>query len=197
MRSQQLRFVLACAATAALAIPASAQTLEWVYAVPYVCGYQAPITTGGEPVVKPGNYATEIDVHNPHYVNVDVRKKFVPLVINGSPVGREPNQRPPAAFDGINLGPDYATMDDCLRIWQLLNPGIIPPTPMPLNKGYVVFLSKETLDVDAIYTAVVPGNNATTALTGNSIDVERIEGKQVVVPLTATPRTDTPEASQR
>ncbi len=196
MRPGCLRIAFALVLGALAAVPAAAQTLEWVYAVPFVCGYQPPITSGGEPVVKPGNYATEIDVHNPHYVDVDVRKKFILLVDNGNPVGREPNSRGPQAFDGILLGPDFATMDDCLRIWQLTHPGIVPPTPMPLNKGYVVFLSKEEIDVDVIYTSVVPGNNATAALTGNAIDVERIKGKQVVVPLTATPRTDRPEGQR-
>ncbi len=188
MRSKCL--ALTFAATAVASLPVAGQTLEWVYAAPFVCGFQGPITTGGEPVVKPGNYATEIDVHNPHYSQVSVRKKFILLVDNGAVLGREPNQRPPLVFDGIDLGPDNATMDDCVRIWTLTHPGIVPPTPLPLNKGYVVFLSKEELDVDVIYTAIVPGNSATTAITGNTIDVERIVGKQVVVPLTAAPRTE-------
>jgi hypothetical protein len=196
MRAVRLRSAFAAVLGLAAVVPASAQTLEWVYAAPFVCGFQPQITTGGEPVVKPGNYATEIDVHNPHYVDVDVRKKFILLVDQGAVLGREPNSRGPQAFDGILLQPDFATMDDCLRIWQLTHPGLIPPTPMPLMKGYVVFLSKEELDVDVIYTALVPGNSATTAITGNSIDVERIKGKQVVVPLTSTPRTERPEGQR-
>lgn len=187
---------IALGLTAALAAPASAQNLEWVYAVPFVCGFQPPVAGGGEPVVKPGNYATQIDLHNPHYNAVDVRKKFILLVDNSAIVGREPNQRPPSAFDNIFLGPDWATLDDCVRIWTLTHPGLPIPAQLPLNKGYVVFLTKEEIDVDAIYTALVPGNLG-AAPTGNSIDVERIEGKQVVVPTTATPRTEPAENPQR
>jgi len=41
----------------------------WSYAAKFVCGYQRTATPGqpapGEPIVKPGNYATEINIHNP------------------------------------------------------------------------------------------------------------------------------------
>src|SRR5512139_3651184 len=41
----------------------------WSYAAKFVCGLQAPLAQGapGEPVVKPGNYATDINIHNPNY----------------------------------------------------------------------------------------------------------------------------------
>ena len=34
----------------------------------------------GEFIVKPGNYATEINIHNPNYKQVPLRKKFLVLV---------------------------------------------------------------------------------------------------------------------
>lgn len=44
----------------------------WSYAAKFVCGYQKPLPAQagavlGEPPVKPGNYATEINIHNPFY----------------------------------------------------------------------------------------------------------------------------------
>jgi hypothetical protein len=36
-------------------------------------------------VVKPGNYATDINIHNPGYRPTPLRKKFLVLVENGQP----------------------------------------------------------------------------------------------------------------
>lgn len=56
----------------------------WSYAVKFVCGQQGPLDPNqpGEPTVKPGNYATDINIHNPFYdtVQVPVFKKLVILV---------------------------------------------------------------------------------------------------------------------
>jgi hypothetical protein len=52
---------------------------------------------------------------------------------------------------------------------------------MPLMIGYLVILSPLDLDVDAVYTAEVPGAAGTTP-TGISIDVNRITGKRIYVP---------------
>lgn len=154
------------------------------YAVKFVCGIQrfSP-NNPGEPPVKPGNYATEINIHNYQY-NVDlvpVRKKVVLLVDRGEPIGREPRSVEPTAFDGIELKPDYATMDDCNRIAELLWGAV--PTPMPLMIGYLVLISPYDLDVDVVYTAEVPAQPTATnpTLTGISIDVEHIAGKQLTI----------------
>ena len=144
----------------------------------------------GEPVVKPGNYATSINIHNYNYREVSIRKKVLLLVKDTQAVGREPNSVKPSAFDGIVLGPDYATMDDCNHIWQLLNPNAALPAVMPLMEGYLVILSPLDLDVDAVYTAEVPGRLDTAAVkdpTGISIDVSRVQGKRVIVPAGALP----------
>ncbi len=58
----------------------------WNYSVKFVCGRQQPIdipgtNAGGEPPVNPGNYATEINIHNYAYREFKLRKKlFFPLV---------------------------------------------------------------------------------------------------------------------
>jgi hypothetical protein len=170
------------------ASPAAAQAggLWWSYSVKFVCGFQPPTTLPGEPPVKPGNYATEINIHNPFYLpnGNEIRKKVVFLVKDGQPIGREPQQQGPAGFDGIILGPDYATMDDCNRMLEITgNP--IPPI-MPLTIGYLVLLSRSPLDVDAVYTAAY-GTSAQPARSGVSIDVERVEGRQVDIPTGAFP----------
>jgi hypothetical protein len=187
------------AATTAIASPqpAAAQTVVfptpsryyWSYAVKFVCGVQPPLQTAagqqglGEPVVKPGNYATEINIHNFMYREVPLRKKVILLVKDTVPIGREPESQGPIAFDRIVLKPDWATMDDCNRIWQLLNPGAALPALMPLMVGYLVIISPVDLDVDAVYTAEVPGRlEPGKDPTGISMDVERVNGKRTFIP---------------
>jgi hypothetical protein len=174
------------ASCAAFQASAQQSPLYWSYAAKFVCGVQYHVPAG-EPPVKPGNYATEINIHNPYYRESQVRKKIIVLVDNGQRIGREPQQQGPRAYDGIVLGPDYATMDDCDRLWMLTHPGVPLPMPMPITIGYLVLISKDQLDVDAVYTnsTVVPAATpAGLALKpgGISIDVERVEGKQVEIP---------------
>jgi hypothetical protein len=160
----------------------------WSYAAKYVCGFQSPIsnTQGfGEPVVKPGNYATDINIHNPQYKQTPLRKKFLVLV-QGDQVFREPQQVEPRRIITMTLGPDMATMDDCNGLWATIFPGAVPPSPMPLLIGYLVILSPVDLDVDVVYTAAVPGD-LTKPGAGIAEDVERVTGKRVFVPAGALP----------
>jgi hypothetical protein len=156
----------------------------WSYAAKFVCGFQGTATPGqvppGEPILKPGNYATEINIHNPAYGPAPLRKKFLVLVNNQEAI-REPNQIAPTKIITMTLGPDYATMDDCNNLWRLTYPTAPLPSPMPVFIGYLVILSPRELDVDVVYTANAPGD-LTTAPTGISIDVERVTGKRVFLP---------------
>lgn len=166
----------------------------WSYAAKFVCGYQrtpvAGALTPGEPVVKPGNYATEINIHNPNYKQTPLRKKFLVLVNQFNPQNpvlvREPAQIEPTKIITMTLGPDFATMDDCNNLWTLTYPSAPVPTPMPVFIGYLVVLSPLELDVDVVYTANA-SVDLTTAPTGISIDVERVTGKRVFVPFGALP----------
>lgn len=176
--------------------PISVAYHYWSFAAKFVCGYQPTLFEQpgwrGEPPVKPGNYATEINIHNYQYIYraVPLRKKVLVLVDQGKPVGREPQQAAPRAFDTIELAPDGATMDDCNRIWELLYPTTPPPTPMPLMIGYLVILSPVDLDVDVVYTAEVYTTHDQngqifpdfSSPTGIAEDVERVPGKRVYIP---------------
>ncbi len=162
----------------------------WSYAAKFVCGFQRTATPGqltpGEPILKPGNYATEINIHNPNYKPTPLRKKFV-MLVNGQTVIREPEQVGPQNVITMTLGPDFVTMDDCNNLWKYMFPANpTPPSPMPVFIGYLVILSPVELDVDAVYTANAPGD-LTTAPTGISIDVERVTGKRVFIPTGALP----------
>jgi len=201
------RWNAAYAAPAAETLAAPAQQVigpagkyMWNYSVKFVCGVQRRPDPGaqfkGEPTVKPGNYATDINIHNYSYREVPVLKKVLVLVDKNGAVGREPNKVEPRARDVIKLGPDYATMDDCNRIWQLIDPQL-QPGPAPLTIGYLVILSPIDLDIDAVYTAEVPENvlSGDVEPTSLSIDVERVPGKRVFVPASELPPNKYPTDS--
>ncbi len=161
--------------------PATGQYL-WSYAAKFVCGQQAPLAQGaiGEPVVKPGNYASDINIHNPSYRPAALHKKFILMVDNGQPIAAEPSSAEPRRVITMTLGADMATMDDCNTLWTYLYPAGIPAN-RPLTVGYLVILSPNDLDVDVVYTAAAPGD-VLAAPQSTSIDVERVTGKRVFVP---------------
>jgi hypothetical protein len=160
----------------------------WNYSAKFVCGSNAATAAGvvGEPPVKPGNYATEINIHNYVYKEVTIRKKLILLVDKGQVIGREPNAVGPITRTAVTMGPDYAMMDDCNALWALASPTTPPSTPMALMIGYLVIISPVDLDVDVVYTAEVPGTQG-VAPTSISIDVERVPGKRLFIPVGALP----------
>ncbi len=179
-------------------------TYRFVYSVKFVCGYQPPVVdvpgqvSHGEPVVKPANYATEINIHNYNFKSAELRKKLILLVqpsLDGKDqkVIREPEVTGPLSdaaggvkWDKLTLRNDFATMDDCNRFWRWMYPNAAPPTPFPLVVGYLVIYSSLDLDVDAVYTAAAPGVLSKESQS-ISIDVERVAGKRVFVPTSEVP----------
>ncbi len=160
------------------------------YAIKFVCGYQPPIqiTTAAnsytEPPVKPGNYATEINIFNPQFKELGLRKRFITLVRNGKAV-KEPESVTHVMTATMVLRSGYATMDDCDLLWKMTQ--LAPPVP-PANSlliGYLVINSLQELDIDAVYTSAAvrvgqtPGQPQTIESENVSIDVERIPAKRV------------------
>jgi hypothetical protein len=147
-----------------------------VYSVKFVCGVQPIVTTPGEPPVKPGNYATDINIHNfkNSTTSVKITKKTIVLV-RGTTVRREPTVTAPAGItESVSLPTRNATMDDCNKIAQLA--GIPLATPQTLFIGFLQIDSSDEVAVTAVYTAEVPGPVG-AAPTGISQSVERIEGE--------------------
>nr|MDT0662514.1 hypothetical protein [Micromonospora sp. DSM 115978] len=139
------------------------------YSVKFVCGVQQetePVRT----VLRPGEYATEINVHNPNNRPVRIRKYLLPLVVKDTVIGREPEFSRIWARDEITLPPDTATLDDCYRIGELLY-GTPPPQPLPLTVGFLELVSNAPVIVDVVYTANVPDGRTLT------MDVERVPGR--------------------
>ncbi|QBE65143.1 hypothetical protein EWM63_20860 [Pseudoduganella lutea] len=132
------------------------------YSVKFVCGTQ-PEACGCSPV-QPGRYATQVSIHNYSQLEITVRKRFIPVVLAGAPVGREPRFGTSRAEDGIELPPHTATMDDCCRIGELLFGAPVDA----LTIGILEITATRDVAVTAIYT---------TGTTG--IDVVPVHGRPV------------------
>ncbi|MUI15039.1 hypothetical protein GJV26_21595 [Massilia dura] len=129
------------------------------YSVKFVCGTQ-PEACGCSPV-RPGRYATQISIHNYGQEAVTVRKRFIPVVLAGAPVAREPRFGTSRAEDGIDLPPHTATMDDCCRIGELLFGAPVDA----LTIGLLEIVATHDVAVTAIYT------------TCTGLDVVQVDGR--------------------
>jgi len=152
-------------------VSACAPVELYSYNVKFVCGVQ-PECVCECVSVRPGIYATEINIYNYHSVEIKVEKKFIPVVFAGAPSGREPRVAQPRAVDRIKLPPHSATMDDCCRIAEVLF-GSTPSSSIPLTIGFLEITSTEELSVTAVYTA------SDLASESVYIDVEQINAVKI------------------
>jgi hypothetical protein len=143
------------------------------YSVKFVCGTAAKCGCACGPV-RPGVYATEINIHNIQDVEAPLRKFVTPVVLAGAASGREPGFVGRKASDGIVLPPHTATMDDCCRLAELLFGATTDS--LALTIGFLEIISPVELSVTAVYTATDAESHAV------SINVEQINAKKVVVP---------------
>lgn len=127
----------------------SAATPRYVYSAKFVCGRIQP-TTGRntfatEPPVKPGNYATAINVHNlrDRPVSFDVRAAVAGIEVVDDP------PRPVSEAVTRELGANRAVEIDCPDIATDLFDGSVQGS---FVKGFVRIESAERLEVVAVYT---------------------------------------------
>jgi hypothetical protein len=139
---------------------------KFTYSVKFICGVQPECECACTPV-RPGAYATEINIHNYKCHEADVEKSLIPLVLASAAVGREPRVAKRRIVDRIKLPSDSATMDDCCRIAEMLL-GAPPTSPMPLTIGFMEIVSNVELSVCAVYTASDLKSNSI------SIDVQNV-----------------------
>ncbi|HEV3113385.1 MAG TPA: hypothetical protein VGY99_23105 [Candidatus Binataceae bacterium] len=120
----------------------------WLYSVKFLCGLQSvqsnQFKPPAEPQVKPGNYATSINVHNFHSSSACLAKK---AAIAGPESADITGQV--SAFRGFKLGPDDAFEIDCSDIVSLFPAGVGLP---PFIEGFVEIQSRSQLNVTAVYT---------------------------------------------
>jgi hypothetical protein len=136
---------------------------QYSYAVKFVCGVQEAADGCCCGPVRPGAYATEINIFNHQYSWAYVSKSVIPVVRGGLPLGREPRSVNAQGFDWIALAPGTATMDDCCRIEHLLFDAqpVVKPS---LTIGFLEIVSDVELRVTAVYTA--------TDLESRSVSIE-------------------------
>jgi hypothetical protein len=144
----------------------------FVYSVKFLCGEQQDDCCGCGPM-RPGRYATEINIHNSGEKEVPVLKRAIPLVLAGAAVGREPKFKGPTAAERIRLPAHSATMDDCCRLLELLL-GAPPAGRVPLTSGILEIVSTVELTVTAVYTATDGGGVP-------SIDVKQIGARVLTI----------------
>lgn len=151
--------VVVAAKQMAITVPAC-RPRAVAYSVKFVCGMQ-PEACGCTPV-RPGQYATLISIHNHSQRPVTVRKRVIPLVLAGAPVGREPRFARSGAEDSIELPPHTATLDDCCRITALLFGAHVTALTIGLMEltvtGDVTVTALYTTDraIDAVPIAGIP-----------------------------------------
>ncbi|HXU29492.1 MAG TPA: vWA domain-containing protein [Thermoanaerobaculia bacterium] len=135
------------------------------YVAKFVCGVVREVEEGCYPL-RPGRYATEINIYNGHCAEAVIRKRVTPVVLDGAAIGREPQFGKMLAEDKIALPPQTATMDDCCRLAELLHQPV--RLDGPLMVGFLEIDSNVPLTVTAVYTA--------NGLCGGSVsvDVEQI-----------------------
>jgi hypothetical protein len=102
--------------------------------------------------IKPGNYATAINIHNPSLTEtVTIFKRAV----QAPPEMATPVLLPPSSpLQTYKLSPGYAVEVDCADIVGLL--GGTYSTPLSFFKGFVTIFTREPLDVVGVYSAEPP-----------------------------------------
>jgi len=149
---------------------------NWSYGVKFLCGYVKEASPGVVPLtpsatLRPGIYATEVNILNYHEFAITVHKYLYPLIRKTEAIGREPNFVKRNAEDAITLPGRTATFDDCFRLHELLHEG--PMTDEPLSIGFLEIVSPVELNVTAVYTA--------NDLRGISVNLEviQVNGKKI------------------
>jgi len=155
--------------------PARAQncsvgSLPCVYSVKFICGVQAPNPTlhlPSEPPVKPGNYATAVNIHNFHQ---NQRAIILKRAVIANPENQPLGQISP--FRQVVLGPGQAFEIDCSDIVTLF--GALPAPLPPFIKGFVELRGLPpnpfpTLSVTAVYTGQA---TAAAGAQGGPVSVE-------------------------
>jgi hypothetical protein len=163
-------------------VPACCKKRRYSYSVKYVIGIQEHEECNIKLPVNPGNYTTEINIHNYQNKEAVIEKHIVPVIFKGESIGREPRYARIVANDKIVLPPHTATMDDTYRLAELLY-NHNPQCRIPLNIGFLHIISNIKLSVTAVYTTAglkeggVP-SIAVEEITEKEIPLEDFHGRE-------------------
>lgn len=147
-------------------LPEAVQEYAFRYYVKFVCGLLPPDAPEKEPV-KPGNYATAINIYNPFTRGVRITKRPA--------LHYREDEDPPPRFKRkvVAIKIQRVLEIDCFDIWTLTE-----TTPGTFVKGMMDISAETELPVVAVYTAQTnlsdPGAPPDSGA-GISIDVEYIQ----------------------
>lgn len=170
---------------------AAAEEQFFIYSVKFLCGLQtqAPSSPPREPPVKPGNYATAVNIHNFHLASNVPAAVFCKKAVIANPQSAQRGEI--GTFRQETLHPDEALEVDCSDIVNLLPPSTVAPLP-PFIKGFVEIVSPVELSVVAVYTSrtcLNPGNTAT----GRCIKLGELDLEVVPQPFHSEPPGRVPD----
>ena len=138
---------------------ARAQTSFPIYSVKFVCGLQtiqsSQFRPPAEPPVKPGNYATVINIHNFHNSPTAPPLTVLKKAVVSIPESQLPKPSPTSRIVKEQLAPDQAVDVDCNEIVRLLSMTMPPPVLPSFITGFVEIQSVNgpPLSVTAVYTS--------------------------------------------
>lgn len=170
----------------------------FVYAAKFLCGSFDPKLISErehlEGPVKPGNYATAINIHNPNPRAIPFQKKAILLFAGTEPEPQREFERPiePRPPVRAELGPDWGMEIDGPDIRMQLLKGAAPSAPVFI-KGWVVLSAPAALDVVAVYTSHTYDREGQPE--GFGFDIDRVTPTQV--PRLAAPRRSAPTKTRR
>jgi len=157
-----------------LTAPACAR---WSYGVKFLCGSvkeasEGEVSRPAFTTLRPGMYATDINILNHNAREITVHKYLYLLVHKTRVMGREPRYVKPRFQDVITLPGHSATFDDCYRLHELMHE--TGTADEPCSIGFLEIVSPVELTVTAVYTA--------SDLQGTSTDLEvvQIEGRKIL-----------------
>lgn len=139
--------------------PGVTGTGQFQYVVKFLCGqlFKEPSNNpSGEFDGAPGQYYTDVNIHNPNNAIVKAKKKFA---LDGP---RSQVHGPVTSLELFVLNPDEALQITCADIRRLVGQypfGLGAGAQSQFIKGFVVILSRFRLDVTGIYTVCPPQTN--------------------------------------
>lgn len=160
----------------------------YVYAGKFLCGEFDKFADANKPAfvegpVKPGNYQTVFNVHNPHFSTVTIQKKAVLLFAGDRAIDQTEFEvpRPPGQLRIVTLKSDWGFYADCQDLRKVLLAGMAPPAPTFIE-GWFVIYSPVLIDVETVVTSHGFQRNFQTGMIereGFDTELERIQPTRV------------------
>lgn len=186
LAAAMIGITVARSTAAPIAVPI--QTTTNVYAAKFLCGEFDKLADPRYPAVvegpvKPGNYQTVINLHNPQFSPVTLQKKAVLLFAGDRSMPATEFEVPkrPSRLITLTLPSDWGLYIDCQDIRKVLltDPALPPPPPAPIFiEGWVVLYSPSRIDVEGVYTSYTyrmdPSIGGLTR-TGFDTEMERVQ----------------------